>query len=290
MADKRIVEQRSAAHLGGPKPLRYPDSDGQPMAENDEHYRAIQSIRAPLEVRFRNSEDTYVSGDLLLYYERGNPRKCVAPDVLVALGVSRGLKRTYLLWEEGKPPDFVAEVSSPRSRTDDRTKKRELYARLGVREYFLFDPVYEDDEHSGRLQGFRLWGDGSVEMGPGGAEGSGQELRSEVLGISLRPEHKRVRLRDIATGKDLLFFEETEDARQASEKARLEAEDARQASEKARLEAEDARRGVENERLEAEQARYDEVEARRIAEARVAELEALLGIRGAPSGEKARNE
>ena len=255
MADERIVEQRSAASLGGPEPLHYPDSDGQPMAENDEHYRAIQSIRAPLEVRFRDSEDTYVSGDLLLYYERGNPRRCVAPDVLVTVGVSRGLKRTYLLWEEGKPPDFVAEVSSPRSRTDDRTKKRELYARLGVREYFLFDPVYEDDEHSGRLQGFRLWGDGSVEMGPGGAEGSGQELRSEVLGISLRPEHKRVRLRDIATGKDLLFFEETEDAR-----------------------------------LEAEQARYDEVEARRIAEARVAELEALLGIRSAPSGEKARNE
>ena len=65
MADERIVEQRAAAPFSAEATLR--DSDGRPMAENDEHYRAIISIRAPLEVRFRNSADTYVTGDLLLY-------------------------------------------------------------------------------------------------------------------------------------------------------------------------------------------------------------------------------
>ena len=168
------------------------------MAENDEHCRAILSIRAPPHVRFRDS------ADLPLYYERGNLRKCVAPDVLVARGVAAGPRRTYLLWEEGRPPDFVVEVSSPDSRNADRTEKRELYARLGVREYFLFDPVCEDGEHDGRLQGYRLWDRGSVEMGQGGAAGSGAELESEVLWLSLRPEGKRVRLRDLRIGKDLL--------------------------------------------------------------------------------------
>lgn len=255
MADEQIVEQRAAAPLGSPETLEYPDSDGQPMAESDEHYRAIQSIRAPLEVRYRDSADTYVSGDLLLYYERGNRHKRVAPDVLVTKGVGRGPRRTYLLWEEGKPPDFVAEVSSPGSRTNDRTVKRELYARLGVQEYFLFDPVYEDSEHSGRLQGFRLWGDGSVEMGSGGAEGSAEELGSEVLGLSLRPENKQIRLRDLATGEDLLNFDETEAARRAAEKAR-----------------------------------NDEAEARRLAEARVAELEAILETGSPQASAKVGND
>ena len=158
------------------------------MAENDEHCRAILSIRAPPQVRFRDS------ADLPLYYERGNLRKCVAA----------GPPRTYLLWEEGRPPDFVVEVSSPDSRNADRTEKRELYARLGVREYFLFDPVCEDGEHDGRLQGYRLWDRGSVEMGQGGAAGSGAELESEVLWLSLRSEGKRVRLRDLRIGEDLL--------------------------------------------------------------------------------------
>ena len=193
-------------------------------------------------MRFHGSADTYVTGDLLLYYEEDGERKSVAPDVMVVRGVPTGPRRTYLLWEEGKPPDFVAEVSSPSSRSDDRTSKRALYAKLGVREYFLFDPVYEEPGHDGALQGYRLWGSESVEMGPG----RGAELRSEVLGLSLRPEGKRVRLRDLATGQDLLWFEETENARRAAE------------------------------------------DARRAAEARVAELEALLRASNTPSSKGTR--
>ena len=118
MVDKRIVEQRAAASLTAEAIL--PDSDGRPMAENDEHCRAILSIRTPLELRFQDSADTYVTGDLLLYYERDDWSKCVAPDVLVARGVPKRLRRSYVLWEEGKVPDCVVEVSSPDSRTNDR--------------------------------------------------------------------------------------------------------------------------------------------------------------------------
>ena len=255
MADERIVEQRAAAPLSAEATL--PDSDGRPIAENDEHYRAIISIRAPLEVRFRNSAGTYVTGDLLLYYDRNNPKKCAAPDVLVARGVSKRFRRSYVLWEEGQPPDCVVEVSSPDSRKKDRTKKRELYAKLGVKEYFLFDPVYENSHSEGRLQGFRLWGDHSVPMGPGEEAGSEAELESEVLGVALRPEGKRLRLRDLHSGEDLLYFDETEDARQAAAQAQ---------------------------RL-AERQRDEEAGRRRAAEARVAELEVMLrGSNTLPGG------
>ncbi len=237
MAEERIAEQRARARLGEPGPMLYPDSDGLPMAENDEHRRAILSILSTLELRFQGSADTYVTGDLLLYYEEGNPRKCVAPDTMVVLGVPAGRRRTYLLWEEGKPPDFVAEVSSPGSRKRDRTVKRELYAALGVREYLVFDPVYEDGEHDGQLQAYRRWGSGLVEVEPG----DGAEVRSEVLGLGLRAEDKRVRMRDLRTGLDLLFSDEEAGARRAAEISRDE-----------------------------------EAGARRAAEARVAELEALL--------------
>ncbi len=254
MAEERIAEQRAPARLGEPAPVLYPDSDGLPMAENDEHRRAILSILTTLELHFQGSADTYVTGDLLLYYEEGNPRKCVAPDAMVALGVRAGARRTYLLWEEGKPPDFVAEVSSPGSRKRDRTVKRELYTALGVREYFVFDPVYEDREHEGELRAYRRWGSAlvEVEVEPAG----GPELRSDVLGLGLRPEGKRVRMRDLRTGLDLLLYDEQASARRDAERQRDEEVSARRA---------------------AERQRDEEASARRAAEARVAELEALVG-------------
>jgi Uma2 family endonuclease len=37
-------------------------------------------------------------------------------------------------------PDFIIEVLSPSSKTHDRIRKRDLYARHGVPEYWLVDP------------------------------------------------------------------------------------------------------------------------------------------------------
>ena len=273
MAEERIVEQRAAAPLSAEATL--PCSDGRPMAESDEHCRAILSVRLPLEVRFRESADTYVSGDLLLYYDRNDRRKCVAPDVLVARGVAKRMRRSYVLWEEGKVPDCVVEVSTPDSRKQDRGWKRELYRRLGVREYFLFDPVYEDRRDDGRLQGYRLWEEQSVAMGPGGSAGSAGELKSEVLGVSLRPEGKRLRLRDLRNGEALLDHDEMEDARRAAEQAKRTAE--RQRDEEAAT------------RRAAERRRDREAGARRAAETRVAELEAILrGSNALPGGDVAK--
>lgn len=149
MADKAVIHQGIPQSALDQDPESYPDSDGKPMAENGRHFRAIHPIRAPLETRCRGSEDTYLTGDLLLYYKRHHKRACLAPDVMVVLGVSPAERRSYRLWEESKAPDFVAEVSSPDSFEHDSEKRRRLYGEIGVQEYFRFKPGYGASGRSG---------------------------------------------------------------------------------------------------------------------------------------------
>ena len=116
--------------------VHYPDSDGQPMAETHFQRRAMFYLLTALPLHFRDREDVYVSGDMFLYYEEGNPAAVVAPDVFVATGAPKRAdapRRTYKLWEEPTGPDFVMEVVSDSTWQADREEKPELYAALGVR-------------------------------------------------------------------------------------------------------------------------------------------------------------
>ncbi|MCY3819872.1 MAG: Uma2 family endonuclease [Gammaproteobacteria bacterium] len=88
----------------------YPGSDGLPLAENDWQLRAILDAFGALDLRYLDRPDVYVSSDLLIYYEEGNPRKSVAPDVFIVFGAAKHKRMVYKLWEEPKAPDFVLEV------------------------------------------------------------------------------------------------------------------------------------------------------------------------------------
>ena len=226
-----------------PDAIDYPDSDGRPMAENDWQRIAIVHALDVLGTRFASRPDVYVSGDLLIYYEEGNPRASVVPDVFVVFGAESRLRRVYKLWEEPKAPDFVLEVASPNTWQDDEGPKRELYERLGVREYFQHDPM--GGLLPSRLQGRRL-ARGAYEPVPAVPSlDGGRLLYSETLGMDLLSDRSgKLRFRDTVTGELLLGHEEAEAARQRAE-SRAETAEA----------------------------------ARRTAEARVSELEALLGLR-----------
>ena len=137
-----------------PAAIDYPSSDGKPLAENDAQLHAIHYAFGVLRLYFSHRPDVYVSADLLMYYEEGNTRVSVAPDTFVVFGVEDRVRMNYKVWEEGKGPDFVLEVASPSTWREDVETKPEVYARLGVREYFLFDPW--GDYFSPRLQGYRL--------------------------------------------------------------------------------------------------------------------------------------
>ena len=245
--------------------VEYPCSDGQPMAETQLHGASMAYVNYALKRWFGKSgrTDVHVGMNSFLYYERGNPRAVVAPDVYVVVGAPEYLRDTYLLWNEPKGPDFVLEVTSASTRRNDERRKRDVYAALGVCEYFLYDPRAE--YLTPPLQGWRLR-DGKYRPLPAVTvlPGRGTVVTSEVLGLEFRDERevRMVRLRDPATGQNLLTYEEAEQAREEEAEARRQEAQARREESAGRREAE-ARIALE-------------VAARQKAEARAAELEARL--------------
>ena len=214
--------------------VEYPSSDGQPMAETPAHRDVMIDAIRVLSRHFARRPDVYVSGNMLMYYEEGNPRKCVAPDVFVVLGADRDEDRdTYLLWREPKAPDFVLEVTSISTRRNDEVTKHTLYESLGVAEYFLYDPKAE--YLNPPLQGFGLRRGRYVPLEAVQLPDGAPALYSEVLGLSLHARGRALRLRDPATGEDLLTPEEESSARGESE-----ARAAREAAARRAVEAENA--------------------------------------------------
>ena len=199
----------------------YPSSDGKPMAESDSQRIPLTYAVDRLRHYFRHHPDVYVSGNLLIYYDEDNPGARVAPDVFVVFGARAAERSSYLLWKEPKGPDFVLEITS-RSTWREDLKKRDLYQRLGVREYWQYDPTR--DYLLPPLQGSKLV-NGKYESLPKRELGDGTlALRSEVLGLELRVAARRLRFHDPRTGEDLPDLAETEAQLQQERAARQAAE------------------------------------------------------------------
>ena len=223
-----------------PRVIDYPETDGQPMAETPAHRDVMIDAIQVLQRHFAGRPDVYVSGNMMMYYEEGEPRRCVSPDVFVAVGVEDKDRRTYLLWREAKGPDFVLEVTSRSTRRNDQVTKRALYEWMGVSEYVLYDPLGEYLDPP--LQGYRRVGGRYVEWEGTRVPGGVRALHSEVLGLSLhvRARDRALRLYDPVSGKDLLTPVEAAAAREEAE-ARAEREAAARGEAEVRAERADAR-------------------------------------------------
>jgi Uma2 family endonuclease len=220
--------------------IEYPTSDGQPMAETPEHVQVMIDLIVGLQSRYVAAPDVWVSGNFFLYYEEGNPKARVSPDVMLARGVAQWDRPNYLLWVE-KPPSLIVEVTSRKTRRKDQGPKKSLYRRIGTEEYLLFDPFGEYLRP--RLQGFRLLR-GRYQAIPLEQDGS---LLSRVTGLRMKPEGKRLRLIDAATGEALPWPEESETARVRAEVARRKEEEARHAAEARAQAAEERLQALEKE-------------------------------------------
>ena len=276
--------------------IDYPSSDGKPMAESESQLIPLTYAVSCLKHYFRNRPEVFASGNLLIYYDEGTLAR-VAPDVFVVFGPRnrKEERESYLLWKEPKAPDFVLEIASQGTWRDDQDRKRELYRRLGVGEYWQYDPTRNYLRPP--LQGLELV-EGEYEPLPGWELADGTlAARSEALGLELRAAGRRLRFYDPQTGEELRDLAEAEDGRREAE-ARVEQEAAaRQAAEtrvqqeaaarqreaaarqaaEARARREAAARQAAETRVQQEaEARQQEAAARQAAEARLAELEALL--------------
>ena len=211
-----------ASSLLAPARVDYPSSDGQPMAETDHQRTPLTYAIDALRDHFRDRPDVYVSGNLFIYYQKGNPRAVVAPDVFVVLGADNADRSTYRLWVEPKAPDFVLEITSRSTRREDQVSKRALYRSLGVREYWQFDPT--NDYLQPPLQGLELI-EGEYRPLPARELADGTPApASAVLGLELRLTERGLRFHDPRTGDDLRSLTEEKEMRQQAEHARQRAE------------------------------------------------------------------
>lgn len=146
----------SQLQTSGQSNIRYPDSDGQPMADNTKQFRWIVLIQQNLEAWFADDPAVFVAGDLLWYAIEGNPKIRQAPDAMVVFGRSKGDRGSYQQWKEDNiAPQVVFEVRSPGNSQTELDKKLLFYERYGAEEYYLYDP--DRNDLSGWLrQGERL--------------------------------------------------------------------------------------------------------------------------------------
>jgi len=231
-----------------PEPIYYPDTDGEPMAESDHQRDFLTYLVEALKNHFQPQAEVYVSGNLLIYYEEGNPKRSVAPDVFVVFGVPNHNRNIYQTWREGKGPDVVIEITSHTTRQVDEKTKPTLYQKLGVREYFQYDP--QGHYLKPALRGRHLNDEGNYEPMNliRGLDGSAW-LTSTLLGLQLRLEGGRLRLFDPQTDDYLdTYFEAVKGRRQAEWQKEL----AEQQKELAEQQARQVTQQLERERHEKE--------------------------------------
>ncbi len=218
--------------------IEYPSSDGEPMAESEAQYTSLTETVSTLRVRYHEREDVYVGGDMLIYYRMNRNDVRVAPDVFVVFGVtSRHPRDSWLVWREGRAPDFIMEIASSRTWRWDATEKRSIYADMGVTEYVRFDPTgnyFTPPLIMETLDGTE-YREQPLTTDPDGI----LRAHSAVLelDICVTPALE-LRLYDTVAGEWMRTLQESEAALRESEAVRQEREAALQASEAARQAAE----------------------------------------------------
>ncbi len=208
----------------------YPDSDGQPMADNTKQFRWIVLIKENLELLFADDPQVFVAGDLLWYPVEGHPEIRVAPDAMVVFGRPKGDRGSYRQWEEDNiTPQVVFEILSPGNRVKEMTRKLQFYERYGVEEYYIYDPDDNELEGLHRREGnLQLVEEINGSVSP--RLGIKFVLSAETLEI-YRPDGR----------KFLSSLELEQRAEQASQRAEQASQRAEQASQRAERLAEQLR-------------------------------------------------
>ena len=245
-ADPNSLRRTPEARRVADPEVEYPSSYGLALQGTLAHSHALNRAWIALERHFRTERTTFIAKFFALYFNEGDPKRCIYPDLMVARGVVKSPQVSYRIWKQ-PVPQFVLEVASRSTKDRDLGFKMDQYQRLGVREYWQLDqtgcllsrPLVGHSRRHGRLQ----------ELHPSGTEWEVPRYRSEALGLLLRVGRGRVGLKvvftDPRTGEDVLDGgsldaapRKVEDARKARSAARVAAERRVRKAEEARVAAE----------------------------------------------------
>ena len=240
------------------------DDVPEPPEDGMQQYDAIIYILQILGARYAHDPDVLVAGSaVFIVYDSNTPGSTISPDAFVVFGVPEQIikrdNRLYRIEEWGPPPIFVAEVASDSTANWDMTGKREIYAQMGAREYWRFDPS-GGERYGEPLIGERLVGGEYVRFELQTESNGDIWARSEALGLDfywrvVESGYGEFLIRDSETGEWLENLSEEREVRIAAEaRAQLEQEG----------------------RIAAEARARSEREGRIVAEARAQEAEAEL--------------
>ena len=244
----------------------YPETDDQPMPDAEYQSLIFRKALTPLENRFRKVPGAHVNGNTFLYYVEGDPNQSVSPDCYVVFDItpeaihslSQEGNNTYLLWEVGKPPDFVLEIGSPSTKRTDLVSKRILYASLGIPEYWRYDQT-GGDFYGDPLVGERLV-DGEYQPLRMREDEDGRVwARSDVLNLDIYWDDSELRYWDPVAEEWLLNYAEEHAERLAERAGRLEERAGRLAAE-SRADQEQAGRQAAEQRAQAAESQIAELQ------------------------------
>lgn len=240
----------------------YPESDGQPMADNSKQFRWIVTIKEGLDALL---PDAFVAGDMLWYPVEGNNKIRIAPDVLVAFGRPKGDRGSYLQWRENNiVPQVVFEILSPGNTSAEMARKFEFYQRYGVDEYYVYDP------DNNELAGWRRQGDSLGEI---------KEIvgwTSPWIGIRFEQQNEELLLID-PDGKPIYTYLELVEQQEVERQRAVE-------ERRLRIQAEQQQEEERRQREQAEQQQEEERRRREQAEQRAQELAEKLQALGIDPG------
>ncbi len=130
------------------------ETDGEPF-ESDWHRLAMNLLIDTVSCCLRGRQDYFVGGNMFIYFNAQQARNLDyrGPDFFFVWDRPLNPPRPYwAVWdEEGRYPDVVIELSSPRTAREDLTTKKDIYERIfRTHEYFVYNPADR------KLQGWRL--------------------------------------------------------------------------------------------------------------------------------------
>ena len=212
---------KSPDHFRLPDPPEHPDdkmTNAKHLSATGNHHHLAQHLGNP--------DTTIVAAER---YVVVRPTRSMAgsqyPDLLVAFDVdpvAYEASNGYIIAEQGKPPDFVLEIASPRTGRIDVGEKRQAYAALLITEYWRFDET--GLHHGARLAGDRLENGRYVAIDLDEPAENVLQGYSAVLNLYLRWERGVLGWHDPATGLHIATFDTERAGRLREREGRLRAE------------------------------------------------------------------
>ena len=130
-----------------PTQAELPCDDGIPM-ETQRHKFQMDILIDTIQPWLEQRTDGYVGGNMFVYYSLAQLKNqdFRGPDFFAVLGVPKTERLSWVVWEEGKPPDVVIELLSESTANNDKNQKKLIYQnQMRVSEYFWYDPFNPND-------------------------------------------------------------------------------------------------------------------------------------------------